>query len=94
MKYMNDEIIAKTESYADRLNKMECALGRYVLDHPETINTEVDKIRIKLWKAQNEVYVKVTEKDFAFWEELINEADELINMINKQKNVIIRNPEF
>ena len=80
MKYMYDEIIAKTESYADRLNNIECALGRYVLNHPEASNTEVERMRVKLWKAQNEVYIKTTEKDFAFWDELISEADELINI--------------
>ena len=74
----NNELIAKTEAYADRINDMQCAFGRLEIDHPEACDNDVEEVRLQLDKARSEVYIKVDDNDFIRYEELLAEANKLL----------------
>ena len=84
--FTNDETIAKTEAYADRLNDMQCALGRIQSKYPDLCITDITEIRHKLDKAKSEVYIKVTQADFINWEVLLNEAYRLLTKTIMREN--------
>lgn len=78
----NNELIAKTEAYADRINDMQCAFGRLEIDHPEACGNDVAEVRLRLDKARSEVYIKVDDNDFIRYEELLAEANKLLEKTN------------
>jgi hypothetical protein len=88
MGYRTNELIAKTESYADRLNDRECSLARVAVAYPERNSVEIEEMRRRLGKARNEVYIKTGENDFANWEDLLSEADELIARVEPLEEVV------
>ncbi len=55
----NNELIAKTEAYADMINDMQCAFGRLEIDHPEACGNDVAEVRLQLKPM-------MTEKDRCF----------------------------